>query len=248
MYTVDNNKCDDWFEVVTINNKKVNFKLDSGAQCNLISLNLATQLNANIRRSNINNIISYNGEKTIVVGECELSCQFTNRGTCNIQFLLVELESTPILGKNTCVSMNFIRRVHMVQNEDIYTGLGCIKNFQYELDIIKDPTFDIKQARQIPYVIRAEVKSELDNMEKLIVIEKQTEATPVVSNLVIVRKNNKIRLCIDPTDVNKNIMRRHHPLKTVEEISAQLEGSSWFTLLDCKRGFWQIQIVPNSQK
>lgn len=143
--------------------------------------------------------------------------------------------------------MNFIRRVHIVEKEDIYTGLGCFKNYEYELDIVENPSFEIKQARQIPYAIRDEVKHELDSMEELGVIAKQTEATPVVSNLVIVRKNKKIRLCIDPTDVNKNIMRRHHPLKTIEEISALLEGSSWFTLLDCKRGFWQIQIAPSTE-
>ncbi|XP_065077663.1 uncharacterized protein K02A2.6-like [Ochlerotatus camptorhynchus] len=85
-------------------------------------------------------------------------------------------------------------------------------------------------------------------MVKLGVIRKQVEPTPVVSNLVVVRKNNKIRLCIDPTDVNKSILRRHYPLRTIEEIAARIRDSTWFTILDCKKGFWQIQVAEASQK
>lgn len=178
--------------MITISNRKINFKLDSGAQCNLISLNLAKQLSAVVRPSQIQNIISYNGEKTKVAGECELSCYFKSREKRDIQFRIVDLDSTLILGKNTCVAMNFISRVHVIKEEDdIFTGLGCLRDYEYELDIVKNPSFEIKPARQIPYAIRDEVKSELDSMEQLGVIAKQTEATPVVSNLVIVRKDKK---------------------------------------------------------
>ena len=44
LLSVTKTKGDDWFEMVTINNQQVNFKLDSGAQCNLISMKLAKQL------------------------------------------------------------------------------------------------------------------------------------------------------------------------------------------------------------
>lgn len=66
--------------------------------------------------------------------------------------------------------------------------------------------------------------------------------------MVIIRKNNKIRICIDPSDVNKNISRRYHPLNTMEEIATKIAGSKYFTLLDCKRGFWQIEVTERTQK
>lgn len=85
-------------------------------------------------------------------------------------------------------------------------------------------------------------------MVEMGVIIKQEEPTPVVSNLIVVRKNNKIRLCIDPTDVNKNILRRHYPLRTMEEIAARIRNAKWFIILDCKKVFWQVKVAKNSQK
>lgn len=53
---------------------------------------------------------------------------------------------------------------------------------------------------------------------------------------------------MDPSILNKNILRRHYPLKTVEEIAARVTKSQFFTLLDCKRGFWQIKVSKRSQQ
>ena len=59
-------------------------------------------------------------------------------------------------------------------------------------------------------------KQELDDMVNLGVIRPTNKATPVVGPMRMVRKNNKIPVCIVPTDLNKNILRRHHPLKTAK--------------------------------
>ena len=67
-------------------------------------------------------------------------------------------------------------------------------------------------------------KQELDDMVNLGVIRPTNKATPVVGPMRMVRKNNKIRVCIVPTDLNKNILRRHYPLKTVEKITARLQN------------------------
>lgn len=74
-------------------------------------------------------------------------------------------------------------------------------------------------------------------MVKSDIIRKITDATPVVIPMIVVRKNGKILICIDPTDVNKNLMRRHYPLKACEEIAAKVQNCKWFTILDCRKGF-----------
>lgn len=43
-------------------------------------------------------------------------------------------------------------------------------------------------------------------------------------------------------------IRRHYPLKTLEEITAKIAGSKIFSKLDCKKGFWQIKLSPRTQK
>lgn len=85
-------------------------------------------------------------------------------------------------------------------------------------------------------------------MVKLDVIKPETEPTPAVSPMVVVRQKGKLRICIDPSDVNKNILRRHFPLSTIEEISADIKGSEFFALLDCTKGFWQIKLSKRTQK
>ena len=46
-----------------------------------------------------------------------------------------------------------------------------------------------------------------------------TEPTAWVSVMVAVKKKNgKVRICIDPRDLNESIMREHYQLPTFEEV------------------------------
>lgn len=85
-------------------------------------------------------------------------------------------------------------------------------------------------------------------MVKLGVIKYTKEPTHSVIPMVIFRKRRKIQLNIDPSELNKNILRPHYPLNTLEKISALIIRSKYFTLLHCKRGFWQIYVTEGTQK
>ena len=62
-----------------------------------------------------------------------------------------------------------------------------------------------------------------------------------VTSLVIVEKpNDQIRLCLDPSDLNKVIEGHHHPMPTVDEILSKLGGAKVFSKLDASSGHWQI--------
>jgi len=67
--------------------------------------------------------------------------------------------------------------------------------------------------------------------------------TDWVSSIVIVKKNKSdIRICLDPTDLNKAIKRPHFPLPTIEEVIADLNSAKVFSTLDAKSGFWQVEL------
>lgn len=145
--------------------------------------------------------------------------------------------------------IGLIARIEAVTEQDeIFNGLGCLNNFVYDIDLKQNATFEIKPARRVPYSITNELKAELANMVKLDVIDPIKCATPIVSNMVIVKKNNRLRICIDPSELKNNIERRHYPLKTIEEIAARINESKYFTLLGCNRGFWQIKVSQRTQK
>jgi hypothetical protein len=57
-----------------------------------------------------------------------------------------------------------------------------------------------------------------------------------------VNKQDKLQICIDPTELKQHIRRRHFPLTTIEGIATEISDSKYFTLLDCRRGFWQIEM------
>lgn len=88
----------------------------------------------------------------------------------------------------------------------------------------------------------------LKKMVDLGVISQIIEPTPACSPIMIVKKSDNIRICLDPTELNKNILRREYPLKTWDEIATRINKSKWFTKLDCNKGFWQIKVSENSRK
>lgn len=61
-------------------------------------------------------------------------------------------------------------------------------------------------------------------------------------------KKNKVRICLDPGDLNKAILREHYPMKTLKEIAQRLHGTKWFTTLDATSGYWKIELDDKSSK
>ncbi len=57
-----------------------------------------------------------------------------------------------------------------------------------------------------------------------------------------------MRICIDTVHLNKALLRSRHPLKTIEQIIADMPGAKVFTILDAKCGFWQIPLDEASSK
>ena len=79
-------------------------------------------------------------------------------------------------------------------------------------------------------------------MEKEGHIAKITEPTDWVNSMVTVVKGDKIRICLDPKDLNRAVRREHYKIPTVEEIVADLPGATVFSVIDAKSGFLQIKI------
>ena len=85
-------------------------------------------------------------------------------------------------------------------------------------------------------------------MEEAGIIQKVTEPTPWVSSMVVVSKKDKdqVRICIDPTDLNKAILREHHPMNHIDDIATRLRGSKWFSTLDANMGYFQMKLTERS--
>ena len=62
------------------------------------------------------------------------------------------------------------------------------------------------------------------------------------------KPNGKVRLCYGPGDLNKAIQREHYPMKTVEEVAAELSDAKVFSVLDATSGFWHIKLDEKSSE
>nr|KAG5712759.1 hypothetical protein BaRGS_029814 [Batillaria attramentaria] len=67
--------------------------------------------------------------------------------------------------------------------------------------------------------------------------------SPWSSNVVLVRKkNNELRLCIDFRQLNTRTIKDSYALPRIEEMLDTLAGSKFFSVLDMKSGYHQIEI------
>ena len=102
--------------------------------------------------------------------------------------------------------------------------------------------------RKVPVALHDRVKEELQRMENDGVIKKQEEPTDWVNSMVIVETPKKLRICIDPRDMNKVIKQEHFPMKTIEEVVQNMPGAKVFSKLDATSGYWQLKLDEESSK
>ena len=97
--------------------------------------------------------------------------------------------------------------------------------------------------RRVPLSLREDIKRELDPMESKEIIMKLKEGEPTawVNSLVYRRKpNSQPRIRLDPKDLNEAIRREHHVIPTLEEVLPKLGGAKFFSIVDAKCGYWNV--------
>lgn len=112
-----------------------------------------------------------------------------------------------------------------------------------KIELRDDATQVVEACRKVPFAQHAKLKEELERMEAMGVIEKVQEPTERVNSFVPVTKpNGKIRICLDPCNLNKSIKCEHFKLRTRDEATAQFANAKVFSKLDASNGFWQIKL------
>jgi hypothetical protein len=84
-------------------------------------------------------------------------------------------------------------------------------------------------------------------MEANGIIQKVDGPTASVNSMVFNEKRSgKLRICIDPRDLSKAILREHYQLPTQQEITSRLTGAKYFSKLDATSGFLQMPLDEES--
>ena len=124
------------------------------------------------------------------------------------------------------------------------------KYFQdYSYEIKLDPNIKpvVHAQRRLPLELKHRVKRKLEAMERDEILAKVNEPTEWVNSLLVETKtDNSLRICLDPTDLNRAIKREHYPVPVLDDIVPELAGSNLFTKLDAKDGYWHVKLDETS--
>lgn len=72
--------------------------------------------------------------------------------------------------------------------------------------------------------------------------------SPFASPIVLVRKKNgSIRLCIDYRKLNSRTIRDAYALPNIEETFTALSGAKWFSVMDLKSGYYQVEMAEEDK-
>ena len=246
---------DDWSVRFHVQGRPLDMEIDTGARCNVIDKATLIDLNVNHVLNPSSTVINgVHGKCVRSLGIATLPCRYKDK-LMNVDFeVLDNVKRLNLLGRCDSKRFGLIARVNTVDcdiaheyRDVIGDEIGCMPG-EYDIKIDREVMpVTLNQARPVPAPIREQVKKELDNLVRCGVLVEVTEPTDWVSAMVCVRKKNgRVRICIDPTDLNKAILREHYPMNNLEDIATRLNGSKIFSTLDANMGYYQFKLSSRS--
>ena len=121
-----------------------------------------------------------------------------------------------------------------------YTDIGKTDLVKHEIKLTDNIPFKEPYRRIAPGMIE-EVRQHLKEMLEAGAIRKSQ--SPYCSNVVLARKSDgSLRFCIDLRKLNSKTIKDAYNLPRVDETIDTLIGSKWFSKLDLRSGYWQVEI------
>ncbi|CAL8139314.1 unnamed protein product [Orchesella dallaii] len=253
-----NSRSKKWTALISVDEKPIDFKLDSGADVTAIPYYLfrktwrQRRLTPPDRR-----LTGPDGTALAVVGTVYSSLRNGENEMKQKVYVIKGLEK-PLLGLKACEELQLVKRLNSVTSDpdmtdvkpkeefpQLFTGLGKIDTpYTIKLRDGARP-HAIFSPRRVPIPLMEKVKGKLENLVREGVIEPVDEPSEWCAALVTVPKpNGEIRICADLTALNHSVERELHPMPVVDHTLGQLAGAKIFSRLDANSGFYQILLSP----
>ena len=114
--------------------------------------------------------------------------------------------------------------------------------------------------RKVPIHLKDAFKEEIKSLVELGILEEVKEHTDWVNSHVMMEKDSgnhhspnhtikrKLRIYLDPMDLNEALEREPYDTHSADEITAKLQGMTVFTIVHFKKGYWMVVLYPDSRK
>ena len=120
-----------------------------------------------------------------------------------------------------------------------FEGTGQFPGEPYKFHLRPDHKPARHASRKVPIHLEEFFKQEIKSLVELGILEEVTKDAPIdptnhhAPNHSIKRK---LRICLDPRDVNEALEKEPYHTHSVDENTAKLEGMTIFTILDIRKG------------
>ena len=149
------------------------------------------------------------------------------------------LDNTNLTKDQKDQAQEFLKKWSHIFSKNV-CDLGSCNLAKHRIKLDTDEPFK-EPHRRIPPAIFQEVREHLQEMLDAGAIRRSQ--SPYSSNVVIVRKKDgSIRFCVDYRKLNKKTVKDAYALPRVDDTLHLLAGSQYFSKLDLRSGYWQIEI------
>ena len=166
----------------------------------------------------------------------------------------------PLNGKTSMSRLPMTKQDILSQYSGCFEGIGHFPGDPYKFHLKPDYKPARHAPRKVPVHLETAFKEEIESLVRQGILEEVKGHTDWVNSYVIVEKDTgnhhspnhtvkkKLRMCLDPRDLNEALEREPYHTRSVDEITAKLQGMTVFTIVDFKKGYWMVVLHPDSRK
>ncbi|KAK0134339.1 Retrovirus-related Pol polyprotein from transposon 17.6 [Merluccius polli] len=202
-------------------------------------------------------LVSYGGNAIPVHGCLEARVAFGDR--CTDAELYIVPNGSAVLGRDLFAALKMqildgkvtstpcSQTYSVTSNSAKLNTLGCAKAFTHLVKVRPEVKPVQQPLRRLPFSVREAVSQEIKRLVEQDIIE-PVEASEWISPIVVIKKkDNGIRLCIDLREPNKAVVIDGHPLPHMEELFTELRGATMFSTLDLLSAYHQVTLHEDSR-
>ncbi|XP_033114101.1 uncharacterized protein K02A2.6-like [Anneissia japonica] len=246
-----------------VNSINIQMLVDTASDVSLLSLKLFDKYFVrDALKPCIMPITSYTSHKITTVGCFKAKVQFKSKcanatfyvvtkgssliGKDLIQALGINIDGSTLTcfethAESTCTDVNS-------QFSCLFSDtLGKVKGFKHKVKVRPEVKPVQQKLRRLPLTVRQAVSAELQRLLDAGIIER-AEAPEWVSPIVVAwKKTGKIRIFVDLRKPNEAVIEDKFPLPSIEEMLSEMNGATYFSKLDLKSAYYQLELDSDSR-